>query len=176
MKPMRMLLVAMVVMISGLARAGLVIWGEGFMLTVQEPSGWVASSDAGRVDGLPVVLFQKGRTWQNSPVVMYARVVRTPKDLASFIAADELSFQSNCPSIQISTVGPAERRFACSSGSAPNMELVHYARVAPGILVWVMSARTGKDLDRFANDFHKVVAMATCDAIDASQPKDGKSH
>lgn len=176
MKPMRMLWVAMVVMISGLAHAGLVIWGDGFMMTVQEPSGWVASSDAGRADGLPVVLFQTGSTWQTSPVVMYARVVKTSKDLASFIVADERDFQRNCPGIQISNIGPVEKRFACSAGSAPNTELVHYARVAPGILVWVMSARTGKDLARYTSDFHKVVATATCEAVNASQAKDGKSH
>lgn len=173
---MKIVMSVVFILIPVVAYAGVVVWGDGFMLTVQEPPGWVASSDAGRSDGLPVVLFQKGSSWQNSPVVMYARVVRTPKDIASFITSDERTFQRNCPGIQISNTGPAEKRFACSSGSAPNTELVHYSRVPPGILVWVMSARTGKDLDRFANDFRKVVATVTCDAISTSQPKDGKSR
>lgn len=173
---MKIIMSMVYILISVVAYAGIVVWGDGFMLTVQEPPGWVASSDAGRSDGLPVVLFQKGSTWQASPVVMYARVVRTPKDIASFVASDERAFQRNCPGIQISNTGPAEKRFACSSGSAPNTELVHYSRVPPGILVWVMSARTGKDLDLYIGDFRKVVSTAACDAINTGQSKDGKSR
>lgn len=162
----RCLLIAMMMLSAAVAHAGLVVWGNGFMLTVQNPAGWVASSNAGRADGLPVVLFEKGSTWQNSPVVMYARVVKSALDLSSFIAADVRDFQKSCPGIRVVDLASDEKRFICSAGNAPNSEVVHYARTKPGILIWVMSARTESQLESFASDFHKVVASATCDTMD----------
>jgi hypothetical protein len=170
------LAVVVTIFISHPVWAGLVVWGDGFMMTVQEPAGWVASSDAGRADGLPVVLFQKGSTWKNSPVVMYARLVKTTKDLSNFIAADVRDFQKSCPGIQISDVGFSEKRFVCKSGNAPNAELVHYARTAPNVLVWVMSARNENDLTRYSDVFHKVVLSATYEVINLNSAKGANSR
>jgi hypothetical protein len=176
MKQLRVLLGIGGVIMGSLAHAGLMIWGDGFMMTVQEPAGWTASSDAGRANGLSVVLFQKGNTWQNSPVVMYARLVKTTKDLSAFIAADVRDFQQSCPGIQISDVNSTEKRFVCKTGGAPNAELVHYTRTTLGIVAWVMSARLETDLDRYSSDFHKVVSSATCEAINTSSARGGKSR
>lgn len=162
---MKYLLGCLVVMWSLVAHAGIVVWGDGFMLTVQEPAGWVASSDAGWADGLPVVLFQKGSTWQNSPVVMYARLVKTSKDVTAFMATDVREFQKSCPGIRVVDAAPNAKRFICASGSAPNSEIVHYERTKPGLLIWVMSAHSEKDLDRYGVDFQHVVSSATCDVM-----------
>lgn len=169
-------LILMMMVSLSTANAGLVVWGEGWMLTVPEPEGWVASSDAGRNDGLPVVLFQKGSSWQASPVVMYARIVTDKQHLSSFIADDLQSFRKSCPGIQITDAGINEKQFICETGNAPNAELVRYAQVSHGVLMWVMSARTENELHRYASDFHKVISSSTYEPINTSHAKGVKSR
>jgi hypothetical protein len=50
-----------------------VIRGPGFAFSLKSPEGWVIDSKSGVGQGLPAVFYPKGGSWEESPVIAYAR-------------------------------------------------------------------------------------------------------
>jgi hypothetical protein len=50
-----------------------IIRGPGFAFSLKSPDGWVIDSKSGVGQGLPAVFYPKGGSWEESPVVAYAR-------------------------------------------------------------------------------------------------------
>jgi hypothetical protein len=50
-----------------------IIRGPDFAYSLKAPAGWVIDSKSGLGQGLPAVFYRKGGSWEESPVVAYAR-------------------------------------------------------------------------------------------------------
>jgi hypothetical protein len=50
-----------------------IIRGPDFAFSLKAPSGWVIDSKSGIAQGLPAVFYKKDGSWEESPVVAYAR-------------------------------------------------------------------------------------------------------
>ena len=53
-----------------------IIHGEGGSFAIQTPDGWVIDWESGAEQGLPAVLYPRGGSWSDSPVVMYATLAK----------------------------------------------------------------------------------------------------
>jgi hypothetical protein len=53
-----------------------IIHGDGGSFAIQTPDGWVIDWESGAEQGLPAVLYPKGGSWSDSPVVMYASLAK----------------------------------------------------------------------------------------------------
>lgn len=169
MKKYALCLLACLVAMPCWAGDGMIILAGSVSFIVNPPVGWVVDTRSGALQGVNVVLYPKGQTWQNAPAVMYARVPEKEKQtFAQFIAIDEKVFQDSCPGIQIQSITiqadpqyPIQsRRFICSSGAAQNSELVSYVDAGKSFVVWVASARSKSDLERIQPAFVQLVRDA----------------
>jgi len=71
-----------------------IIYGPKAAFQINAPDGWVLDNKSGAADGLDCVLYLKGLTWENSPVVMYAKIAGTKfEDVGKFIDFAIRSFQ-----------------------------------------------------------------------------------
>ena len=128
--------------------AGMIVYGDGFSFGIEEPKGWVADTTSGSDQGANVVLYEKGQTWADAPVVMYVNVAKDEKaGVAGLISNDSKRFRKRCPSIKISPIeiegkkGKVESKiFDCPT---ENYEVVSYLDVKDAICIMVMSGRNG---------------------------------
>jgi hypothetical protein len=73
---------------------GGVLYGETYAFSVKAPKGWMFDNESGVQQGMDCVFYPKGRTWQDSPVIAYARAqvrtkeVQTADDAARDAIAD----------------------------------------------------------------------------------------
>src|SRR6188474_1559032 len=64
-----------------------IIYGPKAAYKIDAPKNWILDNKSGISQGLPCVLYIKGFTWQNSPVIMYAKIAGTNfENIDSFIA------------------------------------------------------------------------------------------
>ena len=54
-----------------------IIYGPKAAFKIDAPKGWILDNKAGLSNGLPCVLYLKGSTWKDSPVIMYAKIAST---------------------------------------------------------------------------------------------------
>jgi hypothetical protein len=79
---------------------GGIIYGETYAFNLKAPKGWIFDNESGVQQGLPCVLYPKGSTWQDSPVIAYARSrartneVQTADDAAK-AAVDDFHARGN---------------------------------------------------------------------------------
>lgn len=148
------------------AQEGMIVLAGKLSFLAKPPVGWIADTTSGASQGVNVVLYPKGQTWQNAPAVMYARVeAKRGQPLGKFVATDEKVFQGNCPGIQIQSLTiktnpqyPIQsRRFSCASGDAQNSELVSYVDAGSYVVIWVASARKAADLAKAQPAFEQVI-------------------
>src|SRR4026207_39434 len=64
-----------------------IIYGPKAAYKIDAPKNWILDNKSGMSQGLPCVLYINGFTWQNSPVIMYAKIAGTNfENMDSFIA------------------------------------------------------------------------------------------
>lgn len=52
---------------------GGILYGETYAFNLKAPKGWMFDNESGVQQGLDCVLYPKGTTWQDSPVIAYAQ-------------------------------------------------------------------------------------------------------
>ncbi|HEV2847068.1 MAG TPA: hypothetical protein VG477_19585 [Thermoanaerobaculia bacterium] len=68
-----------------------IVHGEGGSFAFQTPDGWVIDWESGAEQGLPAVLYPKGGSWSDSPVVMYASLTKKGEATLDAFITDELT-------------------------------------------------------------------------------------
>ena len=64
-----------------------IVYGPKAAYKIDAPKNWVLDNNSGKSIGLPCVLYLKGYTWENSPVIMYAKIAGTTfEKVDSFIS------------------------------------------------------------------------------------------
>ena len=51
-----------------------IVYGPKAAYKIDAPKNWVLNNVSGKSSGLPCVLYIQGSTWENSPVIMYAKI------------------------------------------------------------------------------------------------------
>jgi len=73
---------------------GGILYGQTYAFHVKAPKGWIFDNESGVQQGMDCVFYPKGQTWQESPVIAYARArertkeVQTADDAAREAIAD----------------------------------------------------------------------------------------
>lgn len=79
---------AMLLMHFGLAKAQSgYVYGPDHCYHFSAPSGWQLDNQAAAVDGVPMVLYPTGSSWQSAPVVMYTQPTRRTGDDSASVQA-----------------------------------------------------------------------------------------
>lgn len=86
--------------------------GRGLIFALAEPAGWKMDTDSGKRDGVPVVYYQSGQSWDNAPVVMYAntavKACQPGTGLEAFIKNEVQELKNKNPNLKISDAGTLE--------------------------------------------------------------------
>jgi hypothetical protein len=67
--------------------AGGIVYGPKAAFNISAPEGWVLDNESGVEQGLPCVLYPKGKSWADARTVMYAKIAGTEYEDANKFAA-----------------------------------------------------------------------------------------
>src|SRR5262245_31591726 len=68
---------------SIIEEGGGIIYGENYAFNLKAPKGWMLDNQSGVQQGLDAIFYPKGRTWENSVVIAYARARSRTKEVAT---------------------------------------------------------------------------------------------
>lgn len=131
------------------------VYGKNISFSLQAPSGWVMDNQSGIGQGLPVVFYPEGSSWDQGQTVMYANPVdkETPhQTLADFIEADLARFKAESPGLKVRpgrtlTTGDGKtaqvREF--QKDRAGNYETVAYIEESKAFVTLALTSRLKRD-------------------------------
>jgi hypothetical protein len=75
---------------------------DDFHYSLKAPAGWILDTKSGAKDGLPVIFYPRGNTWENSPVVLYTFVqpLDTAKPMYLVVNEDSRRMSMSVPSMK----------------------------------------------------------------------------
>jgi hypothetical protein len=144
------------------------IYGEGFSFLVAPPEGWVLDNRAGVDQGLQAVFYPEGKSWKNSPAVMYVNTgQRTQGEtLDQFIAGEIADFKKECgpnasveprPALALEAGATAPVRWFTGDRWG-NREAVAYIDAPNVFVLIVLTARKQADFEAALPAFRSLVA------------------
>ena len=82
-----------------------IVYGSNYSFLIQAPSGWAIDNQAGRPNGLEVVFYRTGESWEHGAAVMYVNTAPPDSghdaDPLLIIAQDSARFVSASPEVRI---------------------------------------------------------------------------
>ena len=60
---------------------GGILYGQTYAFHVKAPKGWIFDNESGVQQGMDCVFYPKGQTWEDSPVIAYARARERTKEV-----------------------------------------------------------------------------------------------
>jgi hypothetical protein len=139
-----------------------IIYNKAASYQIKAPANWVLDNASGVSQGLHCVLYPKGFTWQNAPVVMYAQI--DSGSLRSFIDFAVNDYKKEDPKFQhkLFKKRKAQDKYDCEEydnyiGTYGSYERVAYIQVDSIICYVVFSSRTKTDFDKYAKAIDEVV-------------------
>ncbi len=60
---------------------GGILYGQTYAFNVKAPKGWIFDNESGVQQGMDCVFYPKGQTWEDSPVIAYARARERTKEV-----------------------------------------------------------------------------------------------
>ncbi len=131
-----------------------VVVGRGLIFALAEPTGWKMDTESGKRDGIPVVFYPSGQSWDNAPVVMYANTAvkscQPSQSLAAFINDDIKEIKGHDSDLRVSDGGTlsADGRKAIlkefSGDRYGNHEVVAYIDEKDVFVSVTLSAKTSQ--------------------------------
>jgi hypothetical protein len=84
---------------------GGIVYGSNYSFLIQAPPGWAIDNQAGRPNGLEVVFYPTGESWEHGAAVMYVNTAPPDSghdaDPLLIIAQDSARFVSAAPTVRI---------------------------------------------------------------------------
>ena len=127
------------------------------------PNSWTLEMSEKKY-GVPVVGYLKGFTWKNSPVILYADLIKTQYSFDSFTQIDTLSKAKKFKTIHFKNKVvhlPGSRPFVTTLWSLPGVvyEYNTYFSVGKGrIISVVMSSKDPKLLGSYYGEYQKILS------------------
>lgn len=145
-----------------------ILYGDNFAYMIAAPKGWVMDSEAGHGEGLSVVFYRKGETWQKGSATMYVNVIARKKGLKAkeVIADDIATFQKRHPDIKVTqdtTLQIGDKRSAITYifrqiNDKTSDERVAYVEMPTVILLITLTSTTTEDYTKAVADHTTLVS------------------
>jgi len=170
---MRFLAIA-VLLVSAAANASITEAGRGMLFghdhtfAVTAKTGWVLDNESAVDQGLYMVFYPKGKTWANSPVIIYGRAISTknaanPKQqveqtVREFKSNGSPSYSSEARSPVTLPNGKKAELYYFSGDQWGNYEAAAYFQEVDTINFLVFNSRTKADFEKYIGDFLRIVS------------------
>lgn len=145
-----------------------ILFGEDHAFAVTAKKGWVLDNQSAVQQGLHMVFYPKGRTWANSPVIIYGRSIPTLQTatIKKQVAQTVSDFHNNgSPKYTSSTRPPltlsGERRaeiYHYAGDHWVNLEAAAYIQETDTINFIVFSAKTKEAFEKHLMDFQRIAS------------------
>jgi hypothetical protein len=105
-----------------------VVKTKDFHYSLKTPSGWTADTKSGLEGGIPLIFLPQGKTWEDSPVVLYSYVQPLDSAIALFriINDDSRRMSMSAPNLKAKHLQP-------SSIATRPLQVVHFISEAGSI-------------------------------------------
>ena len=132
---------------------------------IDAPKNWVLDNESGVGQGLHCVLYLKGSTWADSPVIMYGQIESdsgiTIKSFVDFAMKDYLKEDPKFQHKLVKTL-KAENKYDCEiydnhGGMYNSYERVAYIQIKGSVCYIVFSSKTKEDFLKYADSIYDVV-------------------
>lgn len=130
-------------------RSGIITY-EGVVFGLTPPQGWLLDAESGIGNGVPVVFYPEGSSWETAKVVMYANVTvkHDGETVDSLVRQDMARFKNDDNSVVISdmqpiAIGKKQAMVKSFYGKSPeNYEAVAYIDEKQHVVFLVLSAKS----------------------------------
>ena len=142
-----------------------VIHGPKAAFEISAPEGWVLDNMSGKSNGLDCVLYLSGSSWQNSPVIMYAKVASTRFErVEDFLEFTHQEYEKDDPAPMVGNMPPVTINDSLtaviesySGGVHGSFEATAYIQVPRAVCYIVFSARNEAGFRSYAQALSGVV-------------------
>lgn len=141
-----------------------IVYGPKAAYKIDAPKNWVLDNAVGRSIGLPCVLYINGYTWENSPVVMYAKIAGTIfENIDSFILFAIKDFKNLDSTFYHNELNRGKVDsfqyivMDYQGGPYKSYERVFYVQMPKAVGYVVFSARNNEDFMKYSNDIIEVI-------------------
>ncbi len=144
------------------------LFGEDHAFAVTAESGWVLDNQSAVNQGLHMVFYPKGKTWSNSPVIIYGRSVsithaptikaKVEQTVSDFRKNGSLDYSSEAKPQIVLSGGRKAEIYYYSVDQWGNYEAVAYIQETDTINFLVFHSRTNENFEKYIRDFQKIVS------------------
>lgn len=141
-----------------------IVYGPKAAYKIDAPKNWVLDNVTGQSSGLPCVLYMNGYTWENSPVIMYAKIASPDyTQVDKFIAFAIKEFKQEDPNFHYkefrkdSINGHKYVIMNYQGGPYNSYERVFYVQMKNAVGYVVFSARNKEDYDKYSDAIFEIV-------------------
>ena len=89
-----------------------IVYGSHYSFLIQAPPGWAIDNQAGRANGVDVVFYRAGESWEHGTAVMYVNTASPDSghdaDPLLIIAQDSARFVAAAPNVRIVGASPLQ--------------------------------------------------------------------
>ena len=142
------------------------LFGGNHAFLVNEISGWVLDNKSGVRQGIYMLFYPAGKTWKNSPVIVYGKSVsktelptirsQVEKTIDDFHNDGSTGYTGEEKEIVKLQNGKEATIYYFSGDKWNNYEAVAYIEEAETINFLVYNARTKESFDKYLEDFNKI--------------------
>lgn len=141
-----------------------IVYGPKGAYKIDAPKNWILDNKSGLSSGLPCVLYINGYTWENSPVIMYAKIASSNfEKIDNFIDFAIKEFEKGDPGFyhkefkKVETDSSKYIIMDYQGGPYKSFERVFYIQMKKAVGYVVFSARTEEDFKKFADTILEIV-------------------
>lgn len=141
-----------------------IVYGPKAAYKIDAPKNWVLDNISGQSSGLPCVLYINGYTWEDSPVIMYAKIAsQTFTDIDKFIAFAIKEFKKEDPKFYFKEFKNGKRNgykyviMNYRGGPYNSYERVFYIQMKNAVGYVVFSARNENDFNKYSEVIFDIV-------------------
>lgn len=141
-----------------------IVYGPKAAYQIDAPKHWVLDNTSGVSEGLPCVLYIDGFTWQNSPVIIYAKIASPVyTDIDKFIAFAIKEFVKEDPNFNHKELvngnigGQKYTIMNYQGGPYHSYERAFYIQMKRAVGYVVFSARNKEDYEKYADALFEIV-------------------
>ena len=140
-----------------------IVYGPKGAYKIDAPKNWILDNKSGLSMGLPCVLYIYGYTWQNSPVIMYAKIASTNyENINTFIdfaikefKKEDLDFYHK----ELKTGKIDSNKYIImdyQGGPYNSYERVFYIQMEKAVGYVVFSARNEEDFNKYSDAIFEI--------------------
>ena len=140
-----------------------IVYGPKAAYKIDAPRNWVLDNVSGKSSGLPCVLYINGCTWENSPVIMYAKIASpTFTEIDKFIGFAIKEFKKEDPKFNFKEFKKGKLNghkyviMNYQGGPYNSYERAFYIQMKNAVGYVVFSARNENDYKKYSDAIFEI--------------------